>query len=525
MDSQKSQAQNATYIQTRLSQIERLLGSDPTQAESQATELLKAAPGHQMILLFQGIARRLMGRAVAAIEVLKPLSDDCPGAPLIHLQLGLALRENGEKEAAVESIRKAVSVKPDFSDAWLALADILTSLDAKIEADEAFTMYVRHSGNDPRFGEAANALREERFAEAESMLLAHLKHQATDIVAICMLAEVVERSGRSNEAEIYLKECLDLAPSYYHARHNYAVVLFRQNRVTEALEQTERLLQEDPGNLGVRKLATAILVRLREYERSMKICEDILDEYPNEASVWTSLGHMLKTVGKQEEAVKAYKSAILHAPHSGEPYWSLANLKTLKMGDEELNAMLTQVDLPQLTDSDRLHFHFAIGKAMEDRNDFAESFQHYAEGNRLRLQSNPYYPEELTEHVRRCKAVFTKELFESRTDYGADMADPIFVLGLPRSGSTLIEQILSSHSSVEGKMELSEIAVMANSLDKWKNAPSELKYPEVLAEMEENAFSELGQAYIDQTRVQRHLNRPSFVDKKPNNFAFASTTR
>ena len=470
-------------------------------------------------MLFQGIARRLMGNSALAIEVLTLLASDCPDAPLVHLQLGLALRESGQKEAALESIRRATMVKEDFGDAWLALADLLTAMEDGEAADDAFAMYVRYSTGDPRLQAPAAALRDNRLADAEAMLRAGLEQQPTDIVALCMLADVVERSERSSEAEAFLKECLQLAPGYRRARQNYAVVLMRQNRTTEALEQTERLLKDDPDNLEIRKLTAAILVRLREYERSIKICEEILDEHANEPTVWTSLGHMLKTVGRQEDCVQAYRKAIAQAPHFGEAYWSLANLKTLRISDAELEAMRIQLASANLSDSDRLHFHFATGKALEDRSEFAESFQHYADGNRLRRKNKPYNAEVLAEHVRRCKAFFTAEFFAERAAYGASVADPIFVLGLPRSGSTLVEQILSSHSSVEGTMELPEIAAMANSLDKWKPGPGGPKYPEVLAGMEAESFSELGQSYIEQTRIQRHLNTPFFIDKLPNNFA------
>ena len=519
LDSLPSQAQSPENTQARLSHIERLLNTDPAQAEFQATELLRIIPGLEMALLFQGIARRLMGNSKAAIETLKPLSESCPDAPLVHLQLGLAFQETGHKDAANDSIRRAVTVKTDFGDAWLALGDLLTSMGDGKAADEAFAMYVRYSANEPRLHEPARALKENRLADAESLLRTHLEHQPTDIVAICMLADVVERSERTGEAEAYLKECLALAPAYKRARHNYAVVLLRQNKASEALQHTERLLAEDPDNLEIRKLTAAILVRLREYERSIKICEEILHQYPDESTVWTSLGHMLKTVGRREDSVDAYRKAIAQAPNFGEPYWSLANLKTQRFSEAELDAMLVQLASPDLNDSDRLHFHFAIGKALEDSKEFAESFHHYAEGNRIRLKNSPYDAEELADHVRRSKAFFTAELFSARASYGADAGDPIFVLGLPRSGSTLVEQILSSHSTVEGTMELSEIAAMANSLDKWLTEPGQAKYPEVLAGMEKEAFSEMGHAYIEQTRIHRQMNTPFFIDKKPNNFA------
>lgn len=504
--------------QARLRQIELLLRSDPVRAEALAAEFLAAVPGHQMALLFQGIASRLTGNLDAAIEILTVLSASSPDAPLVHLQLGLALRGSGQNEDAVQSMRRAVAIKPDFSDAWLALADLLTALGDKDGADEAFTAYVRYSVNDPHLREPAAALRENRVADAENQLRKQIHQYPTDIVALCLLADVVERGDRMKEAEALLQQCLELAPGYKRARHNYAVVLLRRNKASDALQETGRLLADDPDNPELRKLHAAILVRLREYGESIGICESLLDEDPDRITVWTSLGHMLKSVGRREDSVNAYRKAIALEPRFGEPYWSLANLKTFSFTDQELEAMRRQLATPGLSDEDRIHFYFAIGRALEDRTEYAESFRHYAEGNRIRRKNRLYNADELSDHVRRCIALFTPAFFADRSSCGAGTAEPIFILGLPRTGSTLVEQILSSHSSVEGTMELPDISAIAKSLDDWKRGADELKYPEVLATLEQDALRELGQAYIDHTRVQRKLGRPFFIDKMPNNF-------
>lgn len=505
-------------MNARLRQIEQLLRSDPVRAEALAAEFLVAVPGHRMALLFRGIASRLAGNLEAAIEILTMLSASSPDAPLVHLQLGLALRESSQNDAAVQSLRRAVTVKPDFSDAWLALADLLTALEDRDGADEAFTMYVRHSANDPHLREPAAALRENRVADAENQLRKHINQYPTDIVALCLLADVVERDDRMKEAEALLKRCLELAPGYKRARHNYAVVLLRLNKASEALQETDWLLADEPDNTDLRKLKAAILARLREYGESIGICESLLDEDPGQVTVWTSLGHMLKSVGRRADSVNAYRKAIALEPRSGESYWSLANLKTFSFTGPELEAMQAQLERPGLSEEDRIHFYFAIGKALEDRTDYAESFRHYAEGNRICREIRHYNAAELTEHVRRCITLFTPEFFAARSPCGADTPEPIFILGLPRTGSTLVEQILSSHSGVEGTMELPDIAAIAMSLGEWKPAPHETRYPEVLANLDEDALRELGDTYIEQTRVQRKLGTPFFIDKMPNNF-------
>ncbi len=508
----------ANDTQARLRQIEQLLRTAPARAEALAAEFLTTVPGHPMALLFQGIASRLTGNLAAAIDILTPLAAGCPDAPLVHLQLGLVLRESGQAQAALQSMRRAVAVKPDFSDAWLALADFLTALGDRDAADDAFTMYVRYSANDPHLREPAAALRENRVADAETLLRKHAEQHPTDIVALCLLADVLVRTDRMEQAEALLERCLELAPGYKRARHNYAVVLLRRNKAPESLQESGRLLADEPNSPDLRKLRAATLVRLREYGEAIGIYDRLLDEDPGQITVWTSLGHILKTVGCREDSVNAYRKAIALAPHFGEPYWGLANLKTFKFTEPELEAMRTQLAGPNPGDEDRVHFYFALGRALEDRAEFAESFRHYSEGNRVCRKIRHYNADELTDHVRRCKALFTPGFFADRVSCGANTAEPIFILGLPRTGSTLVEQILSSHSSVEGTMELPDIAAIARSLDERRPGPDEPEYPELLATMEADALRELGHAYIEHTRVQRKLGTPFFIDKMPNNF-------
>ena len=311
--------ESAKDIQERLSLIEHLLNTEPAQADKQAVEFLKAVPGHPLAMLFLGIARRLQGRSESAIEILTPLVAVNPDAPMIHLQLGLALRETGQNEAAIQSMRRAVAVKADFNDGWLALADILTATKDIEGADEAFAMYIRYSTREPHLVQPAAALRENRAADAEALLRKRLAQHPNDIAALCMLADIAERFDQIDEAELLLKRCLELAPGYKRARHNHAVILLRRNKTAAALQETDMLLVDEPRNPELRKLKAAILVRLRDYEESIQICQELLNEIPNQPTVWASLGHMLKSVGRREECITAYRKAIALAPGFGEP--------------------------------------------------------------------------------------------------------------------------------------------------------------------------------------------------------------
>ncbi len=322
-----------------------------------------------------------------------------------------------------------------------------------------------------------------------------------------------------DETNALLARCLELAPSYFRARYNHAVMLLRQSKLEQSLEQIDQMLAEDPQSTDCRKLRAAILVRLLEYDASIRICEELLEEDPAQPTVWNSLGHMLKSVGRREDCVTAYRKAIELAPHYGEPHWSLANLKTYSIGDELIGAMRAQLQNPSLPHTDRLHFNFAMGRALEDRSEFEESFRHYAEGNRLRQEKAPYDLQELEKHVRHSKALLTADFFAARAGQGSPDPDPIFVLGLPRSGSTLVEQILASHSAVEGTMELPNIASIAKSLQDSASDDDEGGYLSALDRLGADELAELGRSYLEQTKVNRKLGTPFFIDKMPNNFA------
>jgi len=334
-----------------------------------------------------------------------------------------------------------------------------------------------------------------------------------------MLAEVAARLRRFRDAETLLVRCLELAPSFTGARHNYAVVLHRQNKPAAALREIEALLALEPTNPGYNNLKAAILVRIGEYQQSIEIYEAVLAAYPEQPKIWMSYGHALKTKGREEDSIAAYRRSIELQPSLGEAYWSLANLKTFRFTSAELDAMRLQHERDGLADEDRFHLHFAMGKALEDAGCYAESFENYVHGNRIRRRSSKYAAKEMTAHVQRSKALMTREFFEQRAGRGAAAADPIFIVGLPRAGSTLLEQILSSHSQVEGTMELPDIPAIAKTLSGVGGKSHGSNYPEVLAALTAEECRALGEQYLSQTRIQRKTDAPRFIDKMPNNFA------
>jgi predicted Zn-dependent protease len=505
-------------LSVALQHATNLLNHKPGLAERQAGEILAMIPDQPGALLVLGVARRRLGQAERSREALDRLAALQPNWPDAVYERGLTLAALGDSAGAIAAFRRATELRPQMSDAWRALGDQYTLVGDVAAADAAYAQQIRHSTRNPALMEAAAALCDGRLAIAERQLKDYLKRFPTDVVAIRMLAELAARLGRYEDSETLLARCLELAPGFQGARHNYAFVLNRQNKAVEAIAELDRLLELEPGNPNYRMLRAAALVQIGEYHEAIRLYRDLLRDYPAQPKAWMSYGHALKTEGEREESIAAYRRSIALQPGFGEAYWSLANLKTFRFAPADIEAMRGQLERSDLSPDDRLHFHFALGKAFEDAKDHAASFEHYREGNLIRHERSGYDADETTSRVDRAIAFFTPELFHDRAGSGIDAADPIFVVGLPRSGSTLIEQILASHSAVEGTMELPDLPSMVKRIGGKRKRGDVSRYPEVLGEMDRAALAGLGQEFLDRTRVQRKTGRPFFTDKMPNNF-------
>jgi tetratricopeptide (TPR) repeat protein len=364
----------------------------------------------------------------------------------------------------------------------------------------------------PRLLAAALAMNENDLARAEPLLRQHLKDDPFDVAAIRMFAELAGRIGRYRDAESLLRRALELSPAFTAARANLALVLYRQNRPAEAIAELGQVTAEDPDNPGHANLEAAALGRVGAFAEAIALYERVLDAAPGQARVWLSYGHMLKTVGRQADGVAAYRRAIALRPALGEAWWSLANLKTVRFSDEDIAAMLAALEDQDLPVADRFHLDFSLGKALEDRGEAVASFAYYAAGNAARRSELDYDPEETSRFVDRLIEIATPEFLAARVGLGHAAPDPIFIIGMPRAGSTLIEQILSSHSQVEGTSELPDIPALAR---------CHAGYPLSLLDMPPGDLAGLGEEYLKRTRIQRRSERPFFIDKLPNNWAHA----
>jgi len=357
--------------------------------------------------------------------------------------------------------------------------------------------------------EAALALHDNRLSEAERMLKAYLKTDPFEVRAIRMLAELAGRIGRYRDAETLLQRAIELAPGFTAARANLAIVLYRLNRPAEAIAQLDQLIEEDPDNLGHANLKAAALGRIGGFDEAIALYEAVLNDLPNQPKIWMSYGHVLKTVGRVDDGIAAYRRALGLAPALGEVWWSLANLKTLRFDDADIAAMQAALARADLSDEDRFHLDFALGKAFEDRKQAEAAFVHYAAGNALRRTRLDYDPDANERFVDRSIEIFTRDFFVERTGQGSPSPEPIFILGMPRAGSTLVEQILSSHPLVEGTSELPDIPFLSRQVK---------DYPFGVRDLDAATLRALGEDYLRRASVQRRTDRPYFIDKLPNNW-------
>ncbi len=500
-------------LQTALIHTQTLLPTRPDLARQQAEAILQSVPAHPIALTLLATAHRLLGHPEHAATILAPLAQSQPRAPAVHLEWALTQADLGQPDAAIASLQHALHLNPNLAQAWRALADLHTLAGRQTEADAAYAQHIRAGVHDPALREAALALCDNDIPRTEHLLRAHLAQHPSDIAAIRMLAEAGIRLGRYEDAENLLAQCLELAPSFHAARANYALALFRQAKGEQALGQIEQLLARDPRDITLRNLLAACLALVGEHDRSIATYEAVLQAAPNQPKIWLSFGHILKTAGHAARAREAYRTSLRLAPTLGEAWWSLANMKSDPFSPADIAAIRTHLTDPAITADDRLHLHYALGFALEQTSLYQQSFEHYTQGAALRRTQIAYSADRTHAHMQRARALLTREFFAAREGWGHNDPAPIFIVGLPRSGSTLIEQILSSHPAIEGTMELPDIVAIARELGHHAERDTN-----ILATLDATNAKTLGLRYIENTRIHRKRNRPHFIDKMPNNF-------
>ena len=506
-------------LETALANANRLLTIDPVLADAQAAEILKVIDNQPNALMLQALAKGRQKQWQSSVDLLRKLTVLQPKWAAAFMELGFALRQAGLGDQALSALKRAVFLKPDMPKAWLALADLHAAMGDAKAADSAYAMQLKYASANPHLMAAAGAMAEDNIPVAERALKTYLKKYPTDVAAIRMLAEVASRLGRTLEAEHLLARCLELSPSFHFARQNYAHILNLNNRSEKVMEQADILLSSDPDNLGYLNLKAVALSKIGDYANAIELYDRVLAKNPGYSKIWHSYGHSLKTAGFTERAIAAYRRSIELEPSFGEAYWSLANLKTFRFTDTEIAEMLEKLQTDGLTDEDRFHFDFALGKALEDQKDYPQAFRHYSDGNQRRKTMIRYMAERTAHKIEQNKRIFTAEFFERRAGFGHESAEPLFIVGMPRAGSTLLEQILSSHSQVEGTMELPDVMAFTKELYRNRSDRLERTYYPSLAAIDAGQAAEYGRRFLESTKIHRKAGKPHFIDKMPNNFA------
>ena len=497
-----------------------LLARDPAQAERMVLAVLRQAPGQPAALLIAASARRRQGDPVRARAMLEPLARSFPRAAHTHYELGLARAACGDDAGAIAALRHALSVKPDMPDAWQALGAALFRTGDMAGMDAAFARQLKWSLADAQLRAAADALAANQLAEAGRILRDHLAIRPDDADAWKMLGDVLLKEDRFAEAEDAFARALARAPDFDGARFGLATALFRQQKAGPAIAALDRLLAKAPRDAAYRNLLAGALGLAGDAAASEKLYAELVAELPRQPHLRLNHGHALKTIGRTADAMAAYRQAIALAPQLGEAYWSLANLKTARFTDAEIDAM--RAALGAVPEAARRDFHIALGQALEDRKAYAESFTHYAAAAALRRATLDYSADATTAWRHKAEHLLTADFFAARADAGCPAPDPIFIVGLPRAGSTLVEQILASHSQVEGTMELPDLGRVATRL---AAAHGRSDYLDCLAQTGAGEWAAAGAAYLESTRARRRLGRRFFIDKMPNNFRHAGLIR
>jgi tetratricopeptide (TPR) repeat protein len=502
--------------------VERIRGllrlRQPAAALRTAETLLLTVPENRDVLYLRAVAQRLLGDIPAALDSLAALERLYPRFSGLYQERGhchVALKQAPE---AIDAFLRAVNINPALPASW-RLLESLYRMGGQTQHAEQAAEHVATLGQLPSEVVIATALFSDgEIAPAEQLIRAYLRQHGDHIEAMRLLARIGLERDVLDDAQLLLERVLELAPDYHLARFEYAQLLAKRHLFLQARTECARLLGADRDNRNYRTLYALTLVGLGLHEEALERYRELLVGSLQPAELHLSIAHSLKTLGATEAAVVEYRAAAGARSGYGEAYWSLANLKTYRFTDEEIGRMRAAEAAPASATVDRYHLCFALGKALEDQGEFAQSFEYYSTGNELKRAASGYDPEQLEAGACLQRQVCTRELFARHPGSGSAAADPIFIVGLPRSGSTLIEQILSSHSAVEGTQELADLPRMVNGLQGREGPQGHALYPSILERMTAEDCRRLGEQYLRDTRPYRVTGRPRFIDKMPNNF-------
>ncbi len=487
------------------------------EALSVAQALLAEVPENRDVLYLVAVSQRYLGRIADALKTLARFEAVHPDYGRLYQEIGHCYRAVGEADAAIKAYEQAVARNHTLSATWSALRDLYAARGRRVDADNAAAHLAALAKLPAPVVYATNLFLEGELYAAEQLVRQFLQTHGDHIEAMRLLAQIGVKLEILDDAEFLLESVLVFAPDYRAARYEYASVLVQRHKYLQAIEETNKLLPLEPHNPAYRTLYANACGGLGRHDDALQVYRELLVASPQAAELHLSIAHALKTLGRQAEAIESYREAAATRPSYGDAYWSLANLKTYRFADDELARMRGQEAAAATSLVDRYHLCFALGKALEDRGEYAESFRYYERGNAFKKSESRYKADLIERNTSLQKQVCTRKFFAARQGFGCHRPDPIFIVGLPRAGSTLIEQILASHVQVEGTMELADIPRLVYQLQGRDPEESKPRYPAVLAELDAEQLRVLGERYLEDTRMFRR-GKPYFIDKMPNNF-------
>ena len=459
---------------------------------------------------------RLAGTCDAALAALAELQQAYPGSGLLWQERALCHQARGDSAAAAAAFRRAVELNDALPESWLALVQLYRAAGQTAEADLAGECLSKLRGLPPTLLHGSSLLNEGEIDAAERIVREYLRSHGAQIEGMRLLAQMAMKREVFDDAELLLEEVLDRAPDYHDARCELSMVLQHRRRHLPALMHARHLLQIDPRHPGWRRLYAEACEGLGEYDEARRVYRELQAESPSDVELQLRLAHATRNGGDTAKAIEIFQAAMDRPGGAGGAFLGLANIKKHRFRDEDIEQMRRLEAEPETSLVDRYQLCFALGKALEERRQYEESFGYYARGNALKRSELNYRPELAERNMRLHASVCTQELFEARRGSGCPRRDPIFIVGLPRSGSTLIEQILSSHSQVDGTLELPEIPRLVQQFrTRVKDAPP--RYPAILHELTADELRRLGEIYLEETQVYRRA-APFFIDKMPGNF-------
>ena len=496
---------------------------DFAQALLVTQALLAARPHHRDALYMAAVSLRYLKRMPEALTTLEELEKWHPRFSRLYQERGYCFVAQRDAPRAIEAFESALRLNAALPASWNRLEALYRLIGKPADAERAAAQSRRIAAIAPEVVAAEGLFSEGDLADAEEIVRRYLQSKnPLDPDGMWLLAKIGMKLNILDDAEVLLETVLKIKPDDRVIRHDYAIVLALRHKHQRALEEVGKLLAADPKNRAFRTTHAAILMGLGRHDAALPLYREVLAETPHDPDLHLSIAHALKTLNRSHEAMASYRAASALRPSYGEAYWSFANLKKYPFTDEEVATMRVEEERAQIELPDRYHLCFALGKALEDRGQYEAAFGYYERGNALKKSETRYKPGSIEYNTRLVQQTFTGEFFATRRGWGCQSPGPIFIVGLPRSGSTLIEQILASHSQVEGTMELSNIPRLVQSLQGRDNYDSYKKfwdqYIAAISTRGADEFRRDGAEYLAETQIYRVEGKPFFTDKNPNNF-------